>query len=120
MFLVHKRLVRSCKRYESYHLANNGYSRDKKIHSESGYYRKHNSDEALLSVFKYCIKRLNAADNIISNLSSDTFKNNRNLWKLNLNGNQIQEFPNGFFENIPDLQVRHSYKDPATVMWVPP
>ena len=31
----------------AYHLANNGYSRDKKIHSESGYYRKHNSDETL-------------------------------------------------------------------------
>ena len=40
-------LFKFCKRYESYHLANNGYSRDKKIHSESGYYRKHNSDETL-------------------------------------------------------------------------
>ena len=50
-------------------------------------------------------------------MSSDTFKNNKNLWKLNLSGNQIQNFPNGFFENIPDLQVKKGFQFDVDLQW---
>jgi Leucine-rich repeat (LRR) protein len=51
------------------------------------------------------LKTLDVGDNLIVNLSNDSFRGLSNLYGLRLAGNKIEQFQSAVFATIPDLQA---------------